>query len=364
MKYLHIMPYGNNIHNKNVIELINTEKNFNPSEHLFVIKDKKLYEDVSQYNNCIHSPNALSTIEVKKCIRKSQRVLFHGMALKNSQLYCLSKNDLKRIVWIVWGHDLYVVDDKVNLQSKLKTYLKRIWWVIRKQPLKKINSVGIGFKYDALRINELFGSKTRILNMPYFQGEEPLLFDNKGKKTTDSSTRIMVGHSAFSFLNHIEILNKLQRYKNENIKIILILSYGSRDYANRVKTAAFEMFEKEKVEVIEQAIAYMDYVKLIRDIDIAILDYKHQSALGNFYLLTYFGKKIFLNKNGVLKQCARIEGWALDNIDSIGEISYQEFVSKIDGTTEEKMRQFGEYYYNRRIALSNWECSLKEMMQI
>lgn len=85
-------------------------------------------------------------------------------------------------------------------------------------------------------------------------------------------------------------------YKNEDIKIVLPLSYGDISYAETIETYARTLYG-DKVLILRENLGFLDYVKLIKTIDIAIFDYKHQSALGNIMLLLLWGKKfIYLLK--------------------------------------------------------------------
>ena len=55
---------------------------------------------------------------------------------------------------------------------------------------------------------------------------------NKAPKI-DDPIRNMVDHSAYEYLHHIDILDKLVVYKNENIIISLVLAYGNKAYAEK-----------------------------------------------------------------------------------------------------------------------------------
>lgn len=64
---------------------------------------------------------------------------------------------------------------------------------------------------------------------------------------------IQIGNSADSSNNHFEILNKLEKFKNKNIKLFCILSYGDKIYAEKVIKYGEKIF-KEKFIPIEKII--------------------------------------------------------------------------------------------------------------
>jgi hypothetical protein len=138
-----------------------------------------------------------------------------------------------------------------------------------------------------------------------------------------------------------------------------VLSYGSKEYANMVIDKAVRIFGEEKVEVIKDPMPYDDYVEYINTVDIAILDYQHQSALGNFYLLSLFGKKIYLNDDGILMLCTVMEGGKPNYVSDIGIESYEEFVKPLSSKESEVMRKFAEYYFDEEIAVQNWKYSFE-----
>ena len=54
------------------------------------------------------------------------------------------------------------------------------------------------------------------------------------KLKKDSTINIQVGNSADPTNNHIEAFEMLRKYKHENVKIYVPLSYGNQNYASTV----------------------------------------------------------------------------------------------------------------------------------
>jgi len=139
----------------------------------------------------------------------------------------------------------------------------------------------------------------------------------------------------------------------------LILSYGDLEYSKEIEKYANEIFPG-KVEIIRDYMTSIEYMNYINTVDVCILDYKEQIALGNYYILLYLGKKIFLNDKGILKLSARLEGAQTYNVNSINTMSYDEFVEPI--TNVAGNRNFGEFYLNENTCVNMWVNTIKELV--
>ena len=96
---------------------------------------------------------------------------------------------------------------------------------------------------------------------------------------------VLIGHNGQEHLNHIETLRLLGKYKKENIKLILSLSYGGTNkYIEEVSKEAKRIFG-DKVIILSDFIPKEEYFELMERIDIALFNTKRQSGLGNIYRL-------------------------------------------------------------------------------
>lgn len=356
MKCIHIM-ISNGSYNLKLIKLL-SEIDCG-GENYFITNNKEFSirtNGVARYNH-----EVLSIRVLKQLFYEYDYVFFHSMPLSTFSIFALGKNRLKKAVWVIWGHDLYitpsahkcaVIRNVLNLLKKIRRRLRFVW-------LKDLAGIGIGFKYDAIEIRRL-AAKINIYNMPYFSGSI-----SDVESTMDSNShdkiRIMVGHSAYSALNHKGIIDRLTAYKNENIIFSFPLSYGQMEYAKEVKKYAISKLGVEKVEILENSLDYSDYVNYIRSVDIAIIDSVRQTALGNIYLLANYGKKIYLNSNGILYQSGIFEGWFPGNVEDIGALSFKNFIETPDIQQQKIEKCFGNYYLDYSIAKNNWLHSLLQL---
>jgi hypothetical protein len=108
-----------------------------------------------------------------------------------------------------------------------------------------------------------------------------------------SATYIQIGNSADPSNNHKDILNTIFKFKNDNIKVFCILSYGNKKYAREVIEYGKFLLGKKFIP-ITTFMSYDEYWKYLKNIDILIFNHKRQQGLGNLYMLTYLEKKIYL----------------------------------------------------------------------
>lgn len=360
---VHIMIINSNVHNESIIKVISEipeEKN----EHIYIIKDEKSYEYLKKYENVIFEKNIINNVKILiEYSKKCDYIFFHSLNVSIKYLLAIPKDVANRIIWVTWGHDIYR-KEAITLKEKVK----KIFYYLLKFPLKKYKvnqffAIGVGFKYDIIQIKKEFGARIKILPLPYGynKGKKEFIDTilNKSFEKKEKEYKIMIGHCAYSFLNHIEIMKKILKYRNENIKISLILSYGDQTYANEVEKFAKENFSTNKLEIIKEKMSEKEYIEYLNSVDICILDFKHQAALGNLWRILYLKKKVFLSSNGILKLATNFEGAKTYDVEMLDKISYEELIKPVDD--KESCRKCAEFYINEENYLNMWKNSLNEL---
>lgn len=367
-KIIHIMPHESILYNGGIIKMINDNPNiFKQEDHLFVIANQRVYEEYKDYSNVKLEQRICSNVKIlEKYIKESKYVFLHSNPIKTHNLLRLKRKNLSKIIWCIWGHDLYEnrLEIKTTYQKIRKFIVNIIKFIpnkIRKSKIKQFYAIGIGFQYDAIEVKRKYGNDMRIVMAPYgYKKENKKIIDKIIEQTSPKEyIRIMVGHSAFPFLNHITILKQLAKYKDENIRISLVLAYGSRDYAKIVKETAIQLFEPDKLEIIENMMSQEEYIHYLSTVDICILDYKHQAALGNIYMLLYMGKKLYLNENGIIKLFTTLEGIENYNVTDIEKMAFEEFSKPIRDIKHGK--EFAEFHIDEKNYIKLWENTIREI---
>lgn len=373
-KYLHIMLHRTISHNKSVIELLNSgDLGFNPREHLFVVKHRRVFEACKMYDNVVLD-EFVTTRDMenyKNHAGRGRYIFLHCNELSPWQLYRIDNDIMARTIWCVWGHDLYYLykplGEVSGLYRKIKrlgrNVVKKIYEIISIPRLRHLYAVGAGFKYDAYEIKRKYGKDMRILRTPYgfVRGKKQKLeavANEKYEKEPGSPYKIMIGHSSHRFLNHINVMEKLKKFKDENIVIALVLSYGDNEYAKQVERYALSNF-KGKTEILKNYMPETDYLRWLKTVDACILDYTHQSALGNVWLLLLLGKKLFLNKDGIIKKALTEEGIETYNVSDIDSLSFEEFSSPVKNA--ENSIKLGASYADENKYIDLWKNTLEEL---
>lgn len=332
MKVLHYMPVPSMRYNKSVVDMIENDKRFNPGEHVFWMKTEESYHISKEYKNVfLKRGNIVSELNsMKDCVNL---VIVHGFDFKFYELLCINSDIRKKMVWVVWGHDLYRVKntERTNFQGKCKYLLKKIICTYIQVPcVKSIKCIGIGFPYDEKEIRRWYGDEICVKNVPYDLGYDYENIKQIKKQMNENlmerdKVNILLGHSAYSFLQHIKNIQRLENYKDREIKIYIPLNYGDVNYKKKV--VDYVKKSTLSIEIMNDIMPMNDYLEFLTNIDIAIFDFKHQAALGNIYLLLYLEKKIYLSEEGVLYEGFLEQGVSVFPTEDIGKITYEKFIN-------------------------------------
>ena len=214
-------------------------------------------------------------------------------------------------------------------EEKMKILLikKILFYTVQIPKIKNIFAIGAGFEYDRLEAKKIYGIKN-VVSAPYGLGYDLALID-KVMMNYDSSFQerktinVMIGHCAYSFLKHMEVMRLLERFKGENIKIMLPLNYGDERYKAEL-LSALKKTDLE-YEVLLEFMKAEDYLEYLKKVDIAIFDFKHQAAMATIMILLYMGKKIYLPKDSIVYKGFLKEGIEVFDYEKIQDESYEIF---------------------------------------
>lgn len=144
--------------------------------------------------------------------------------------------------------------------------------------------------------------------------------------------RIMVGNNAHSFNRHKEIIDLLERFKSENIRVVIPANYGEDDfcgpnYVRRLIKYA-SLILGSKAACMTRFLKLKEYHLFLGSVDIAIFNANRQNALGNITKLLYLGKKIYINKkdNPIFDYLVKV-GMPIHDVEELKTISYEEFIA-------------------------------------
>ncbi|MCT7586743.1 TDP-N-acetylfucosamine:lipid II N-acetylfucosaminyltransferase [Aliarcobacter butzleri] len=265
------------------------DENFDNKRHFFYLSGK----DINNKNNVIDIKNKFDFI--KNIIRlnfdlyKSEKIIIHGF--NQSYLFYLFFFQpwlLKKLYWIMWGGDLYSYLLEAN-SLKIK-----IIYFMRNVIFKNLEYFVTYIKGDYELAQKWYGAKGEYYECFMYPSNLYKEYDIKPKE--HDAINIQLGNSADPSNNHIYILKKLVKYKDENIQLFIPLSYGNEEYAKKVIAYGKELFGDKFVPLTE-FMPFEKYLEFLGEIDIAIFAHKRQQAMGNTITLLGLGKKVYMRSN-------------------------------------------------------------------
>lgn len=278
------------------------KSHFAHHQHLFVIKidsmaDKKRVQDelnpVYDSGNAIIVHNNIHLFKILVQSNSNDRIIIHQLNNPRLMLFLyLNRNILQRCIWSIWGGDVYFFKYKSN---NVKDTLIE---AIRKVLIPLIPRITTMVKGDYEIVQRVYGSQAKYKYSFY-----PLLIDfswlNAISATgaTNAGKLIMVGNSADPANHHLEIFNILAHYKDRDLEVVVPLAHGNYPhYAQQVIDYGRECFG-EKFRPLTEFMDFEQYLQLLGNIDVLIMNHQRQQGLGNIIPALALGKKVYLRND-------------------------------------------------------------------
>lgn len=338
MLFLHIVPPSKRMMNTYFRML---REHFPLEEHRFLFIDqcKESESELFDYENVGELQGENSKERLKDFFRECNRadvVLWHGIMYGAKKMLPLfySRKLRKKSVWIMRGLDLYnwKCETKFSLRYRL---INGMNYFIRKH-LPYVVAITPA---DEEIYHRQFGHKAKCRCVVYpFAKEAFVMMDHfdAERKRDNGEKFILVGNNAYTFNRHLEALESMSKFSEENLKLYIPLSYGNdwydkeSDYKSRVAEAAEEIFGSEKIEILNKLIDTDQYTNLLMNMDVAVIASNRQNALGNIFRLLYVGNKVYLSRDNPMYQYFLTEGIDVYDVDTISSCSYDEFIEMPD----------------------------------
>ena len=262
------------------------KENFDYSKHKFIIREHFNDMKVNIDSNTIFLPKSYSKFKrlliFMYQVNKADKIILHGL-FHSDIIYALLLQPwiLKKCYWIMWGGDFYFPE-------------KQSW--IKKQVIKRMGYLVNGIPQDYEVAKKIYHPKGEYIECFVYPSNLYKEYDIKPKE--HNTINILLGNSATKTNEHFEVLDKLAKYKNDNIKIYAPLSYGGdgKEYAKEVILKGKEIFG-DKFIALTEFMPFEKYLEFLGTIDISIFAHKRMQAFGNIITLIGLGKTIYLNGN-------------------------------------------------------------------
>lgn len=171
----------------------------------------------------------------------------------------------------------------------------------------------------------------------FFYNFNPVPSENSSQAITPGKpVTVLLGNSDTVTNNHLEMLDVLAKFKSDNIKLIIPLSYGNKWYGDLVERKAIKIFGKDKVMALRTFMTRDDYYKVLDQVDIAVMNHYRTQAAGNTLALFYRGKKVYIHEISSTYQLLNNNGVVVGNSAEIANISFEEFATPFSETVKKE----------------------------
>ena len=323
-KYVHILWRNDEKFNVKIVRFINElDSEFNSKDHLFVTPHQKVYDAIKMYNNTLLDTD--KEYLTNKYAPLCNWVISHAV-ISFMDIFKIKRKYLKKVLYRYWGGNLGFQYKKGQI---IQNFVKVFANIELRRRFNKFAAIGIAKNTDIISLGNKL-KNNRYYRMPYTGVESESILERVRDKgyENDGIINIALYHRGTVEGNHIEILKKLERF-GEKIRVYVPLSYGDKEYIEKVKSYIKEN-SPDNVIVVDEFMEYEDYVTLMNKMDIAIFDCETSTALGNVAVYLFLKKKMMLNRNGVIKKAFDEENIPHSFVDELDSISFEELAKKPD----------------------------------
>lgn len=232
-------------------------------------------------------------VKLVKQLHCAQKVMLHGLFnIRIVLVLALCPWVLPKCYWIIWGGDLY------QFRKANNSWLSRTREALRRFVIRRIGHLVTYIEGDVELARQWYGAKGVYHECIMYLSN---VFDQKmiAEPATVSDSddwKILLGNSADPSNNHMETLERLLPFKDQNIKIYAPLSYGDQNHAKTVVSQGKAWFGDKFIPMTD-FMPFEQYLEFLNSIDVAIFNHKRQQAMGNTITLLGMGKTVFMRSD-------------------------------------------------------------------
>lgn len=341
------------------------DRYFNGGEHSILYINQKgknslILEELSiEQKEVFMSEYGISSArKLFRTLKEYDYVVVHSFFLNDyyKLLWGMQKKLCKKTVWIEWGFDLYsCFTEKATLIGKIKDSINR-------KLRNRIGSVVGIFPPDCDYFREIFpAAQAKVYYAPYCGdkiAEEYRRYMPESRLGVDKASGepiyIQIGHNAVSTLCHIAVLEKLSKYKNENIRLLIPLSYPKNEYADAVQKRAEELFG-DKAICLREMMPKEEYFALTSRVAIGIFNTDRQCGLGNIKRMIFKNVKLYMPQESVMYQYFIKNGVPIQNYERLDGESFEQFISEIQLEEKEIFKKFIDGFSDMEKNIGYWK---------
>lgn len=328
-KYVHLM--FNDKFNKPFVDFLN--RNFNPKEHIILCKRWFQEHPFPEGNN---------VIEIEKLkyfnFKKTEKIICHSLFDGDLVNYLYKHQDIlkSKAYWMIWGGDLYnAPKDEINdfVRANFKGYIS--------------DTDG-----DCEVAMEKYNSNPQTYNAGYtFPITKEMIEEAKKSKNQKDYIQIQINNSCD--ISTLEMLDVLSKFKDENIKITTILSYGQIKFKEEIINKGKAIFE-DKFEYLDNYLAPQEYAQILAQNDILILNQNRQQGIGNCFSNLALGSKVFIKSEITTYNHFNSKGIKIFDTNEIKNMSFGEFILYSKDIKQNNMQKSSIFFDDKYLG-NLWE---------
>ena len=286
-----------------------------------------------------------------KELNGADKIIFHNLSVTFYVMLMiyLIPGIAKKASWLVWGGDLYCY------RNRSKRIMDIFVEHMRKVIISRLSYIATLTTGDYDLARKWYKTKAKNIRVNYCdENEINILKDVQKMNLPESDTvNILLGNSATESNCHIDMLDVLSKFKNENICIYVPLSYGNMEYAKKVKEYGSKIF-RDKIVYIEKFMDRRQYFSLLARMQVTIFNHDRQQALGNIFAILFLGKKVYL-RQGTAMWSEITNSWKY-HVFSTEEIENETLQGLCEYSSIERSEnmQIAERFYNVKNKVSEW----------
>ncbi|MBR1368229.1 hypothetical protein RJ53_01450 [Methanocalculus chunghsingensis] len=332
-RIIHFFKNRSNIFNDTFVSQVESLEELREHyQHQFIFMDKS--PDIHESSCCqyIYLEDSRTIVEkfliMMNVAKQADLILVHGLFHPYYILLLACCRSLcSKASWVVWGGDIYGWSG--NDLPIFYNLLKKIRSLLVQRIINNLNAIVTLSPGDYETILSTYVANAKHLNTFY---PNPVLlryFDQatQSRGQTNNATRNILLNNSATYLNeHIEVIDILKRKEEVPFNLICPLSYGDKE--SLVKLPQFIKYCKEHLgEKFHPITSFMDpsdYACLLRTINVGIVNYRRQQAIGTITPLLYVGAKVYLRKDTSIYKWLSDLGLIIFNVDELPDISGNE----------------------------------------
>ena len=348
----HFLPQGNYADQFLSFMRLNKKKFSDAHKFLFLSYGENTENKSFCSNDSKNTFTFLSILKIFLCLKRHDAVIIHNYSHPYLYLACACVWwKLDRVVWKVWGGDLY-------WHTEVKEGKYKIYEFLRAFTIKRFGYVSADhFEFELVK--KYYHTYAENICTTY-----PRIFFAFPKQVPHDYISIIVGNSRDPSNEHIDALRLLSRFKDENIRIYVVLSYGDCPvgYVENVNRVGTDYFG-DKYVPITGMMDLKTYHQFLSNVDIMICNHRRQQARGNLFAMLKYGKKVFIRSGISTEEVFNEYGLKFFLTDDIESTSFSSFVAFSESEAKQNDTILTKMFSNETL-FSLWDNLFKTITSV